>query len=77
MDTSKEDKASFLRITSVLGLSESEIVQPGALSPETVHQVRDQYEFLPNFAASFQKRELIVCNVVSDRYQQRLRGSRN
>ena len=55
MDTSKEDKASLLRITSVLGLSESEIVQPGALSPEIVQQVEKQYE-LPNCAASFQQR---------------------
>lgn len=40
MDTSKEDKASLLRITSVLGLLESEIVQPGSLSLEIVQQVQ-------------------------------------
>lgn len=42
MDTPKEERASFLRMTSVLGLSELEIVQPGALSLEIVEQVQDQ-----------------------------------
>ncbi|XP_047974183.1 65-kDa microtubule-associated protein 6-like [Salvia hispanica] len=59
MDTSKEDKASFLRITSVLGLSESEIVQPGALSPETVHQVSAEVERLTKLKTSRLK-ELVM-----------------
>ncbi|KAG6425609.1 hypothetical protein SASPL_116051 [Salvia splendens] len=59
MDTSKEDKASFLRITSVLGLSESEIVQPGALSPETVQQVSAEVERLTKLKTSRLK-ELVM-----------------
>lgn len=45
MDTPKEDKASLLRLTSVLGLSESEITQPGALSLEIVQQVEEKSKF--------------------------------
>ncbi|KAL1565444.1 65-kDa microtubule-associated protein 6-like [Salvia divinorum] len=59
MDTSKEDKASFVRITSVLGLSESEIVQPGALSPETVQQVSAEVERLTKLKTSRLK-ELVM-----------------
>ncbi|XP_057785176.1 65-kDa microtubule-associated protein 6-like [Salvia miltiorrhiza] len=59
MDTSKEEKASFLRITSVLGLSESEIVQPGALSPETVQQVSAEVERLTKLKTSRLK-ELVL-----------------
>ncbi|XP_042066457.1 65-kDa microtubule-associated protein 6-like [Salvia splendens] len=59
MDTSKEDKASFLRITSVLGLSESEIMQPGALSPETVQQVSAEVERLTKLKTSRLK-ELVM-----------------
>ncbi|XP_042048796.1 65-kDa microtubule-associated protein 6-like [Salvia splendens] len=59
MDTSKEDKASLLRITSVLGLSESEIVQPGALSPEIVQQVSAEVERLTKLKTSRLK-ELVL-----------------
>ncbi|XP_042053281.1 65-kDa microtubule-associated protein 6-like isoform X1 [Salvia splendens] len=59
MDTSKEDKASLLRITSVLGLSESEIVQPGALSPEIVQQASAEVERLTKLKTSRLK-ELVL-----------------
>ncbi|KAL3839024.1 hypothetical protein ACJIZ3_023615 [Penstemon smallii] len=36
MDTRKEEKVNFLRITSILGLQESEIVQPSSLSLEII-----------------------------------------
>ncbi|KAL1550601.1 65-kDa microtubule-associated protein 6 [Salvia divinorum] len=59
MDTSKEDKASLLRITSVLSLSESDIVQPGALSLETVQQVSAEVERLTKLKTSRLK-ELVL-----------------
>ncbi|KAH6809771.1 Microtubule associated protein family protein [Perilla frutescens var. frutescens] len=59
MDTPKEEKASFLRITSVLGLSESEIVQAGALSLETAEQVSAEVERLAKLKTSRMK-ELVL-----------------
>ncbi|KAL2229364.1 UNVERIFIED_CONTAM: microtubule-associated protein 6, partial [Sesamum indicum] len=44
MDTPKEEKVCFLRITSVLGSSESEIVQPDALSLEVIDWVQRQHK---------------------------------
>lgn len=59
MDTSKEEKAYFLRITSVLGSSESEIVQPGALSMEIIEQVSAEVERLTKLKATRLK-ELVL-----------------
>lgn len=42
MDTKHEEKVYFLKITSILNLSESEIVQAGALTMEIVEQVFKQ-----------------------------------
>lgn len=52
MDTPKEEKVCFLRITSILGSSESEIVQPGALSVEVIEQVWKQHK-LPTCTAPY------------------------
>ncbi|KAL0302732.1 UNVERIFIED_CONTAM: microtubule-associated protein 6 [Sesamum angustifolium] len=59
MDTPKEDRVCFLRITSVLGSSESEIVQPGALSLEVIEQVSAEVERLTKLKASRLK-ELVM-----------------
>lgn len=59
MDTPKEEKASFLRMTSVIGLSESEIVKPGALSLEIVEQVSAEVERLAKLKTSRMK-ELVL-----------------
>lgn len=39
MDTTKEEKGNFSRITSVVSLSESEILEPGSLSMDIIQQV--------------------------------------
>lgn len=39
MDSPREEKRKFLRITSVVGLSEAEIKEPGVLSTEIIEQV--------------------------------------
>lgn len=39
MDSTNEEKITFSRITSILGSSEAEIVEPGALSVEIIQQV--------------------------------------
>lgn len=39
MDTPKEDKSDFLRITSFLGISELEVTEPDVLSTEMIEQV--------------------------------------
>lgn len=59
MDTSREDRLYFLRITSVLGLSEAEIVQPGALSMEIIDQVSAEVERLTKLKAARLK-ELVM-----------------
>ncbi|KAL8519740.1 hypothetical protein ACS0TY_010613 [Phlomoides rotata] len=59
MDTPKEDRVSFLRITSILGSPESEIVQHGALSLEVIDQVSAEVERLTKLKASRMK-ELVM-----------------
>ncbi|XP_051121486.1 65-kDa microtubule-associated protein 6-like [Andrographis paniculata] len=59
MDTPKEDRSYFARITSVLGFSESEIVQPGALSMEIIDQVSAEVERLTKLKATRLK-ELVL-----------------
>ena len=39
MDSSKEERNSFLRITSIFGSSESEITERGVLSTEMIEKV--------------------------------------
>lgn len=39
MDSPKEEKNTFSRITSILASSESEIIEPGVLSTEMIEQV--------------------------------------
>lgn len=39
MDSSKEEKNSFSRITSILGSSESEVTEGGVLSTEVIEKV--------------------------------------
>ncbi|GFQ03162.1 65-kda microtubule-associated protein 6 [Phtheirospermum japonicum] len=52
MDVPKEETVCFLKYTSVLGLSESEIVQPGALSMEAIEQVSAEVERLTKLKTS-------------------------
>ncbi|PIN00851.1 Microtubule-associated protein essential for anaphase spindle elongation [Handroanthus impetiginosus] len=59
MDTPKEEKVCFSKITSILGLSESEIVQPGSLSVEVIEQVSAEVERLTKLKASRLK-ELVM-----------------
>ncbi|XP_012833399.1 PREDICTED: 65-kDa microtubule-associated protein 6 [Erythranthe guttata] len=59
MDVQKEEKLSFLRITSVVSSSESEIVQQGALSLNVIEKVSVEVERLTKLKASRMK-ELVV-----------------
>ncbi|XP_048230397.1 65-kDa microtubule-associated protein 6 isoform X2 [Ricinus communis] len=59
MDSPKEDKNSFSRITSILGSSESEIIEPGVLSIEIIEQASAEVERLMKLKASRMK-ELVM-----------------
>ncbi|XP_059655286.1 65-kDa microtubule-associated protein 6-like isoform X2 [Cornus florida] len=59
MDSTKEDRSNFVRITSVLGLSELELVEPGALSIEILEQASAEVERLTKLKASRMK-ELVM-----------------
>ncbi|XP_073286248.1 65-kDa microtubule-associated protein 6-like [Primulina huaijiensis] len=59
MDTKHEEKVHFLKITSILNLSESEIVQAGALTVEIVEQALAEVERLNKLKASRLK-ELVL-----------------
>ncbi|XP_057961252.1 65-kDa microtubule-associated protein 6-like [Malania oleifera] len=59
MDSPKEERSNFLRITSTLGSSESEITEPGALSLEIIEQVSAEVERLAKLKASRMK-ELVM-----------------
>lgn len=59
MDTKHEEKVYFSKITSILNLSESEIVQAGALTMEIVEQALAEVERLSNLKASRLK-ELVL-----------------
>lgn len=59
MDTKHEEKVYFLKITSILNLSESEIVQAGALTMEIIEQALAEVERLSNLKASRLK-ELVL-----------------
>ncbi|KAK4484111.1 hypothetical protein RD792_011331 [Penstemon davidsonii] len=59
MDTRKEEKVNFLRITSILSLQESEIVQPSSLSLEIIEKVSGEVERLTKLKANRMK-ELVM-----------------
>ncbi|CAI0553070.1 unnamed protein product [Linum tenue] len=59
MDSSKSDKNEFSRITSILVSSESEIVEPGFLSMETINKASKEVERLTKLKASRMK-ELVM-----------------
>lgn len=39
MDSSRDEKSKFSRITSIMRVSETEVTEPGLLSTETIEQV--------------------------------------
>ncbi|CAK9170485.1 unnamed protein product [Ilex paraguariensis] len=59
MDSTKEERSNFSRITSILRSSESEIVESGALSMEIIQQVSSEVERLTKLKASRMK-ELVM-----------------
>lgn len=42
MDSSKEERSNFSRVTRIFGISEAEITEPGVLSTEIIEQVECQ-----------------------------------
>ncbi|KAK6921569.1 hypothetical protein RJ641_012076, partial [Dillenia turbinata] len=59
MDSPKEEKVKFARISSVLGSSESDISEPGFLSAQVMEQVSAEVERLTKLKASRMK-ELVM-----------------
>ncbi|KAJ4829110.1 hypothetical protein Tsubulata_032893 [Turnera subulata] len=59
MDSPKEEKKNFSRIINILGLSESEIIEPGLLSTEIIDQASAEVERLTKLKASRMK-ELVM-----------------
>lgn len=59
MDSTREEKSYYLRITSVIRLSEAEIVEPNALSLEIIQQASQEVERLSKLKASRMK-ELVM-----------------
>ncbi|KAK2986655.1 hypothetical protein RJ640_010111 [Escallonia rubra] len=59
MDSTKQDKSYFSRITSILRLSETDIVEPGALSLDIIQQASAEVERLTRLKASRMK-ELVL-----------------
>ncbi|XP_009798327.1 65-kDa microtubule-associated protein 6 [Nicotiana tabacum] len=59
MDTMREERSKLSRIISVLDISESEVVEPGALSLEVIQQVSAEVERLNKLKASRMK-ELVM-----------------
>ncbi|KAG8637579.1 hypothetical protein MANES_15G138700v8 [Manihot esculenta] len=59
MDSPKEEKNTFSRITSILASSESEIIEPGVLSTEMIEQASAEVERLTKLKASRMK-ELVM-----------------
>ncbi|OIW01884.1 hypothetical protein TanjilG_31066 [Lupinus angustifolius] len=55
MDSSKEERNSFLRITSILGSSESEITERGVLSTAIIEKASEEVERLSKLKASRMK----------------------
>nr|GEV20935.1 65-kDa microtubule-associated protein 6-like [Tanacetum cinerariifolium] len=59
MDTTREEKRNFSRITSVIRLTEAEMIEPGALSTETIQEASQEVERLNKLKAS-RMRELVM-----------------
>ncbi|KDP38177.1 hypothetical protein JCGZ_04820 [Jatropha curcas] len=59
MDSPKEEKNSFSRITCILGSSESEIIEPGVLTTDIIEQASAEVERLTKLKASRMK-ELVM-----------------
>ncbi|KAK1423636.1 hypothetical protein QVD17_18942 [Tagetes erecta] len=59
METTREEKQQFSRITSVIRLSEAEVVEPGALSTEVIQEVSEEVERLNKLKTSRMK-ELVI-----------------
>ncbi|KAA8532413.1 hypothetical protein F0562_032449 [Nyssa sinensis] len=59
MDSPKEDMSNFSKITLIIGSSESEIVEPGALSMEILEQASAEVKRLTELKASRMK-ELVM-----------------
>ncbi|KAI7748558.1 hypothetical protein M8C21_000097 [Ambrosia artemisiifolia] len=59
MDSTREEKSYFSKITSVIRLSEAEIVEPAALSLEVIEQASQEVERLSKLKASRMK-ELVM-----------------
>ncbi|KAK9065052.1 hypothetical protein SSX86_016435 [Deinandra increscens subsp. villosa] len=55
MDTKREEKHQISRITSVIRLSEAEIVEPGALSTEIIQQASEEVDRLNKLKTSKMK----------------------
>ncbi|KAI7735882.1 hypothetical protein M8C21_018949 [Ambrosia artemisiifolia] len=59
MDTTREEKHHFSRVTSIIRLSEAEIVEPGALSTEIIQQASQEVERLNKLKTNRMK-ELVI-----------------
>ncbi|KAI7748900.1 hypothetical protein M8C21_006313 [Ambrosia artemisiifolia] len=59
MDTTREEKRHFSRVTSIIRLSEAEIVEPGALSTEIIQQASQEVERLNKLKTNRMK-ELVI-----------------
>ncbi|XP_060184190.1 65-kDa microtubule-associated protein 6-like [Lycium barbarum] len=59
MDTTREERRKLSRITSVLDVSESKVVEPGALTLDVIQQVSAEVERLTKLKASRMK-ELVM-----------------
>ncbi|KAM2658345.1 hypothetical protein EV2_021064 [Malus domestica] len=59
MDSSKEERNNFSRVTRIFGISEAEITEPGLLSTEIIEQVSAEVERLAELKASRMK-ELVM-----------------
>lgn len=59
MDSPREERSKYLRITCIIGLSEPEITEPGVLSMEIIDQVSAEVERLTKLKASRMK-ELVM-----------------
>lgn len=62
MDATKEQKIKFLKITSILDLTDSAIMEPGSLSMEIIEQVwRHHHNTLPTLLHPVDPR---LCNII-------------
>lgn len=71
MDSSRDEKSKFSRITSIMRVSETEVTEPGLLSTETIEQVWSILKY--DFHADFQTKTLKFHFDVA-RHRQKWRG---